>query len=184
MSLSLKIVRPGLLEIQGPYSSSPLFYIRSDTLQGFIVNNRSSSIELLFVTGFPSKIIDFTSDQLAPAIDLLSDFVSRRVDSLELPQPFDTKGVLSAMESVERSVAETKESVNEIFNVTNHILNEIDSLKLKPESEPEPEPESEQEPEIKPEPETPVTYVEVILCLIAMISLVSSVIAISVPRVT
>ena len=73
-----KIVYPGVLEIKGSYPLSPVLYIRPESLQGFMMNHRASTIELLFISGFPSKIIDLTSEQISPAIEILSNFISQK----------------------------------------------------------------------------------------------------------
>jgi hypothetical protein len=76
MSCPLKIVSPGVLEIKSLYSVAAVTYVRSEMIQGFVVNNRSNTIEILFLSGFPSKIIDCTTDQLAQATRVMLDFTS------------------------------------------------------------------------------------------------------------
>jgi serine/threonine protein kinase len=71
-------VRPGILEIKGAYPTSSLMYIRAESIQGLIVNSRASTIELLLVSGFPSKILDFTSGQLSPSVEILCDFIGQK----------------------------------------------------------------------------------------------------------
>jgi hypothetical protein len=71
-----KIISAGVLEIKGSYPNSPIMYVRSEYVQGFVVNHRSSTIELLFATGFPNKIVDCTSDHLATSIGILTEFTS------------------------------------------------------------------------------------------------------------
>ena len=79
MSVScFKIVRPGILEIKGSYPTSSVMYIRAESVQGLVVNNRASTIELLFVSGFPSKILDFTSGQLSSSLEILCDFIGQK----------------------------------------------------------------------------------------------------------
>lgn len=78
MSCPLKIVSPGVLEIKGAYSLSTVTYVRSEMIQGFVVNNRSNTIDILFVSGFPNKIIDCTTDQLAQAIQVMLDVTSSK----------------------------------------------------------------------------------------------------------
>jgi hypothetical protein len=71
-----KIISAGVLEIKGSYPNSPTMYVRSEYVQGFVVNHRSSTIELLFATGFPNKIVDCTSDHLPTSIGILTEFTS------------------------------------------------------------------------------------------------------------
>jgi hypothetical protein len=79
-----KNLHPGVLEIKGSYPLSPSFYIRPESLQGFVVNQRASTIELLFVSGFPSKIIDCTSEQMSPSIEVLAHFISQKNKSSDV----------------------------------------------------------------------------------------------------
>ena len=76
MSCPLKIVSPGVLEIKGSYSLSTITYVRSEMIQGFVVNNRSNTIDILFVSGFPNKIIDCTTEQLGQAVQVMLDLTS------------------------------------------------------------------------------------------------------------
>lgn len=76
MSCPLKIVSPGILEIKGAYSLSTVTYVRSEMIQGFVVNNRSNTIDILFVSGFPNKMIDCTTEQLPQAIQVMLDVTS------------------------------------------------------------------------------------------------------------
>lgn len=76
MSCPLKIVSPGVLEIKGSYSLSTVTYVRSEMIQGFVVNNRSNTIDILFVSGFPNKIIDCTTEQLGQAVQVMLDLTS------------------------------------------------------------------------------------------------------------
>ena len=148
MSMCMKITRPGVLEIKGPYPSSPLFYIRTETLQGFVVNHRASTIELLFTTGFPSKIIDFTSGQLSSAVDLLTDFISQKSASMvmnERAEPhryissLDAKEVherLTYVESVMKKVPMIQEntsvlssSIQQIYRMSMQLRRDLDDMK-------------------------------------------------------
>jgi hypothetical protein len=79
MSCPLKIVSPGVLEIKGSYSLSTVTYVRSEMIQGFVVNNRSNTIDILFVSGFPNKIIDCTTEQLGQAVQVMLDLTSLKV---------------------------------------------------------------------------------------------------------
>jgi hypothetical protein len=148
MAMCMKLTRPGVLEIKGPYPSSPLFYVRSETLQGFAVNNRASTIELLFVTGFPSKIIDFTSGQLSNAVDLLTDFISQKATSTIINEsrrrgdpypPFDGKEFqdrLAYVESVLKTVPTYQEetsalssSVQQIYEMSMQLRSDLEAMK-------------------------------------------------------
>ena len=71
-----KIISAGVLEIKGSYSNSSTMYVRSEYVQGFVVNHRSSSIELLFANGFPNKIVDCTGENLATSVAVLTEFTS------------------------------------------------------------------------------------------------------------
>jgi len=146
--MSMKLTRPGVLEIKGPYPSSPLFYIRTETLQGFVVNHRASTIELLFITGFPSKIVDFTSGQLSNAVDLLTDFISQkpasmivneRAESRRHISPFEAKEIqerLSYVESVLNKVPAVQEetsvlssSVQQIYELSMQLRSDLEAMK-------------------------------------------------------
>ena len=152
-AMSLKLTRPGVLEIKGPYPSSPLFYVRSETLQGFVVNNRASTIELLFVTGFPSKIIDFSSGQLSNAIDLLTDFIANKPTSTIVNEraeaiikesrrhisPLDTKdfqerltyveSVLNTIPTVQEETSQLSASVQQIYELSMQLRNDLNDMK-------------------------------------------------------
>ena len=152
-AMSLKLTRPGVLEIKGPYPSSPLFYVRSETLQGFVVNNRASTIELLFVTGFPSKIIDFTSGQLSNAVDLLTDFIGQKATSTIVNERadaiikesrrrdgiFDAKelherlayveSVLNTVPTIQEDTSTLSASVQQIYELSMQLRSDLDAMK-------------------------------------------------------
>ena len=152
-AMCMKLTRPGVLEIKGPYPSSPLFYVRSDTLQGFVVNNRASTIELLFVTGFPSKIIDFTSGQLSNAVDLLTDFIGQKAMSTIVNERadaiikesrrrdgiFDAKelherlayveSVLNTVPTIQEDTSILSNSVQQIYDLSMQLRSELDAMK-------------------------------------------------------
>ncbi len=146
--MSMKLTRPGVLEIKGPYPSSPLFYIRTETLQGFVVNHRASTIELLFITGFPSKIIDFTSGQLSSAVDLLTDFISQkpasmivneRAESRRHISPFEAKefqerlsyveSVLNRVPTVQQETSMLSSSVQQIYEMSMQLRSDLNAMK-------------------------------------------------------
>jgi len=148
MAMSMKLTRPGVLEIKGPYPSSPLFYIRTETLQGFVVNHRASTIELLFITGFPSKIIDFTSGQLSNAVDLLTDFISakpasmivnERAESRRHISPFEAKefqerlsyveSVLNKVPAVQEETSVLSSSVQQIYELSMQLRSDLEAMK-------------------------------------------------------
>jgi hypothetical protein len=149
----MKLTRPGVLEIKGPYPSSPLFYVRSETLQGFVVNNRAGTIELLFVTGFPSKIIDFTGGQLSNAVDLLTDFIgqkpmssiineradsiikeSRRRDGIFEAKEFQERlayveSVLNTVTTVREETSALSASVQQIYELSMQLRSDLEAMK-------------------------------------------------------
>jgi len=153
VAMCMKLTRPGVLEIKGPYPSSPLFYVRSETLQGFVVNNRASTIELLFVSGFPSKIIDFSSGQLANAVDLLTDFVSQKpvstivneraealiresrrrdtiFDAKELDERLSyVESVLNTVPTIQQETSTLSASVQQIYELSTQLRNDLDAMK-------------------------------------------------------
>ena len=69
---------PGVLEIKGSYPISPVMYLRHESIQGYIVNHRSLTVEILFVSGFPSKIVDCTNEHLPTVINTLNEFISQK----------------------------------------------------------------------------------------------------------
>jgi len=147
MAMCMKLTRPGVLEIKGPYPSSPLFYIRTETLQGFVVNHRASTIELLFITGFPSKIIDFTSGQLSNAVDLLTDFISQKPASMIVNEraerrhisPFEAKefqerlsyveSVLNKVPAIQEETSMLSSSVQQIYELSMQLRSDLDAMK-------------------------------------------------------
>ena len=76
--IPFKVTRPGILEIRGIYPASPVHYVTASTIQSFMVNSRSNTIEIFFLNGFPSKVIDIPPSQLTHCTDLMSDFMSNK----------------------------------------------------------------------------------------------------------
>ena len=76
--IPFKVTRPGILEIRGIYPASPVHYVTASTIQSFLVNSRSNTIEIFFLNGFPSKVIDIPPSQLTHATEVMSDFMSNK----------------------------------------------------------------------------------------------------------
>jgi hypothetical protein len=131
------------MEIKGPYPSSTLMYIHANTLQGFVVNNRASTIELLFVSGFPSKIIDFTSGYLTNAVELLTDFIAQKPSSMSEPGrrrvEFDGKdfqerlsyieSVLNKVPTIQQETSTLSSSVEQIYEMSMQLRSDLEAMK-------------------------------------------------------
>jgi hypothetical protein len=159
MSCPLKIVSPGVLEIKGAYSVSTVTYVRSEMIQGFVVNNRSNTIDILFVSGFPNKIIDCTTEQLGQAVQVMLDLTSLKgvkpsaivamQDTLSTSMT-DMRRLLTFLEEskIDTRLAAAEKEMHEIKKYIASVETPVD---LDEELEDEAEEEAEEEAEVEEE---------------------------------
>ena len=161
MSCPLKIVSPGVLEIKGAYSVSTVTYVRSEMIQGFVVNNRSNTIDILFVSGFPNKIIDCTTEQLGQAVQVMLDLTSLKgVKPSAIVAMQDT--LSTSMTDMHRLLTFLEESKidtrlaaaeKEMHEIKKYIASVDTPMEVDPDEELEDEDEDEAEVEAEPEEE-------------------------------
>ena len=144
--IPFKVTRPGVLEIRGIYPASPVHYVTASTIQSFMVNTRSNTIEIFFLNGFPSKVIDIPPSQLTHCTDLMSDFMSNKpkktVHSLHGQDTLDLlikkcEDVLSSLDerdfngrliAVEQLCAELPTKLNDVQGTQDSLVSTMNKL--------------------------------------------------------